>query len=116
MTNPFGTVTIAPDVLSTIISLTAQDVPGVAALGQVPGGQRVGSLLGSSTSNADGVSVRIVDDAVVADCYLIAQSAINLLELGETVQAAICEALNEMVGMPVQAVNVYIQDLEQPHG
>ncbi len=116
MTNPFGNVTIAPDVLSTIVSLTAQDVAGVAQLGQVPGGQRVGSFLGNSTSNAEGVAIRIVDDAVVADCYIIAQPDSNLLQLGAAVQAAVSEALNEMVGMPVQAVNVYIQDVEQHRG
>lgn len=116
MTNSYGTVTIAPDVLSTIVSLTAQDVSGVARLGQVPGGQRVGSLLTSSTSNAQGVAVRIVENAVVADCYIIAEPSTNLLQLGEDVQAAISSALVDMVGMPVQAVNVYIQDVEHTRG
>ena len=116
MTTPFGTVTIAPDVLSTIVSLTGQDVPGVARLGNVPGQQRVGAMLGSSTANADGVAVRVVEDTVVVDCYIIAQPDLNVLQLAETVQAAISEALNEMVGMPVRAVNVYVQDVEQPRG
>jgi len=116
VSNPFGTVTIAPDVLSTIVSLTAQEVPGVARLGSVPGQQRVGTMLGSSTANADGVAVRVVEDTVVADCYIIAKPDLNLLQLGEQVQAAISQALNEMVGMPVRAVNVYVQDVEQPHG
>lgn len=115
-TSPFGSVTIAPDVLSTIVSLTAQEVPGVARLGNVPGQQRVGTMLGSSAANADGVAVRVVEDAVVADCYIIAQPDLNLLELGAQVQAAINQALNEMVGMPVRAVNVYVQDVEQPRG
>jgi uncharacterized alkaline shock family protein YloU len=116
VTSPFGTVTIAPDVLSTIVSLTAQDVPGVARLGNVPGQQRVGTMLGSSAANADGVAVRVVEDTVIADCYIIAKPDLNLLQLGEQVQAAISEALNEMVGMPVRAVNVYVQDVEQPRG
>jgi uncharacterized alkaline shock family protein YloU len=116
VTSPFGTVTIAPDVLSTIVSLTAQEVPGVARLGNVPGQQRVGTMLGSSAANADGVAVRVVEDTVVADCYIIAKPDLNLLQLGEQVQAAISEALNEMVGMPVRAVNVYVQDVEQPRG
>jgi uncharacterized alkaline shock family protein YloU len=115
-TSPFGTVTIAPDVLSTIVSLTAQEVPGVARLGNVPGQQRVGTMLGSGAANASGVAVRVVEDAVVADCYVIAQADQNLLQLAERVQAAISEALNEMVGMPVRAVNVYVQDVELSRG
>lgn len=115
-TSPFGTVTIAPDVLSTIVSLTAQEVPGVARLGMVPGQQRVGTMLGSGAANADGVAVRVVEDAVIADCYIIAQPDLNLLQLGEQVQTAISAALNEMVGMPVRAVNVYVQDVEPARG
>jgi uncharacterized alkaline shock family protein YloU len=115
-TSPFGTVTIAPDVLSTIVSLTAQEVPGVARLGNVPGQQRVGTMLGSGAANASGVAVRVVEDAVVADCYVMAQADQNLLQLAERVQAAISEALNEMVGMPVRAVNVYVQDVELSRG
>lgn len=115
-TSPFGTVTIAPDVLSTIVSLTAQEVPGVARLGNVPGQQRVGTMLGSGAANASGVAVRVVEDAVVADCYVIAEADQNLLQLAERVQAAISEALNEMVGMPVRAVNVYVQDVELSRG
>lgn len=115
-TSPFGTVTIAPDVLSTIVSLTAQEVPGVARLGNVPGQQRVGTMLGSGAANASGVAVRVVEDAVVADCYVIAQADQNLLQLAERVQSAISEALNEMVGMPVRAVNVYVQDVELNRG
>lgn len=115
-TSPFGTVTIAPDVLSTIVSLTAQEVPGVARLGTVPGQQRVGTMLGSGAANADGVAVRVVEDTVIADCYIIAQPDLNLLQLGEQVQTAISAALNEMVGMPVRAVNVYVQDVEPARG
>lgn len=115
-TSPVGTVTIAPGVLSSIVSLTAQDVHGVARLGNVPGQQRVGATLNSSASNADGVAIRVVDDSVVVDCYLVATANINLLHLGEAVQTAIREALETMVGMPVRSVNVCVQDVEQIAG
>ena len=113
---PLGTVTIAPDVLSTIVSLTAQDVPGVARLGAVPGQQRVGTMLGGGAANASGVAVRVVGDEVVADCYLVALPDINLVDLGERVQQAVGEALSQMIGMPVRAINVYVQDVEQGRG
>lgn len=114
--SPLGTVTIAPDVLSTIVSLTAQDVPGVARLGAVPGQQRVGTLLGAGAANASGVAVRVVSDEVVADCYVVALPDINLIELGERVQQAVGEALSQMIGMPVRAINVYVQDVEPARG
>ncbi|GIV98335.1 MAG: hypothetical protein KatS3mg057_2992 [Herpetosiphonaceae bacterium] len=110
-TGPLGTVTIAPGVLSTIVSLTAQEVPGVARLGSVPGNQRVGHLWDGTA--ASGVLVRVVEDAVMADCYIVAQPETNLVQLGKAVQEAVTRALRDMVGMPVRTVNVYIQDVEQ---
>ena len=106
---PDGTVTIAPFALTSIISRTALEIPGVARLGAVPP-RRVGELLTGSQSR-EGVLVRLTP-TVSADLYLIAQHDVNLLDLGIEVQAAVANALREMVGMAVQEVNVYIQDVE----
>jgi len=78
-------------------------------MGNVPP-RRVGTMLTGSQSR-DGVLVRVAK-AVSADLYLIAQHDVNLLDLGTEVQAAVANAIREMVGMPVDEVNVYIQDVE----
>jgi uncharacterized alkaline shock family protein YloU len=57
-----------------------------------------------------------VSDEVVADCYVVALPDINLIQLGEQVQLAVGEALSQMIGMPVRAINVYVQDVEQSRG
>ena len=108
-----GTVTIAPHALISIISRTALDIPGVARMGAVPP-SRVGKLLTGGQSR-EGVIVR-VSSSVSADLYLVAQHDVNLLDLGTEVQAAVGNAVREMVGMPVQEVNVYIQDVEAERG
>jgi uncharacterized alkaline shock family protein YloU len=104
-----GTVTISPHALTTIVSRTTLDVPGVARLGSVPP-RRVGERLISGQSR-DGVLVR-VNDGVSADLFLVAHHDVNLLDLGTEVQAAVANAIREMVGMTVHEVNVYIQDVE----
>lgn len=109
MTQRAGTVTIAPHALTAIISRTALEIPGVARLGAVPP-RRVGERLTGSQSR-DGVLVRVAD-GVSTDLYLVAQHDVNLLDLGTEVQAAVANAIREMVGMPVHEVNVYIQDVE----
>ena len=108
-----GTVTIAPHALTAIISRTALEIPGVARMAAVPP-RRVGQLLTGSQSR-DGVVVR-VGNAVSADLYLVAHHDVNLLDLGTEVQAAVANAIREMVGMPVREVNVYIQDVEAERG
>ncbi len=109
MTRPDGTVTIAPHALTSIISRTALEIPGVARMAAVPP-RRVGQVLTGSQTR-DGVIVR-VGETVSADLFLVAQHDVNLLDLGTEVQAAVANAIREMVGMPVHEVNVFIQDVE----
>lgn len=104
---------MSPNALITIIGRALQDVPGVARMGTVPP-SRVGKLLTGSHTR-DGILVH-VDDAVSVDVYLVAQNNISLLQLGEHVQATIGSAMQDMAGMDVREVNVYIQDVEAARG
>ena len=101
-----GTVSIAPGVLATIVSLTAQAVPGVARLGSTG----VGRLLGRGDA-AEGVRVQVKDEAVWADVYLVVEEGRNMYQVGTQVQKEVSKAVLQMVGMPVQEVNVYVQDV-----
>lgn len=107
---PNGSVTIAPQVLTTVISQTARAVPGVARLGHVPR-VRLGPV-----ANDEGVFIQVTHNAVRANCYLVATPDINLLELGMAVQATVAAAIRELVGMTVDEVNVYVQDVEVDRG
>lgn len=104
---------MSPMALIGIIRRTALDSEGVARLGAIPP-SRVGQLFKGSHTR-EGVLVH-VDEAVSADVYVIARSDAQLLDVGQRVQAAVDHAIREMVGMDVREVNVYIQDVETPHG
>lgn len=104
-----GSVTIAPHVLSSMIGHMTLEVPGVARMGTVPARHVAGRLRGAYGHN--GVVVR-VDGSVQADVYLVAQHDVNLLDLGSEVQAAVTNALLELVGLPVHEVNIVVQDVE----
>lgn len=106
-----GTVRIAPRVLATIARLTALSVPGVSRLCAAPV-RSVGTLWSGHGPNA-GVRVDVVDDAVVIDIYVMAESEVNMLTLGREVQSRVTRAVHDMVGMPVQSVNVFIRDIER---
>ena len=109
MKEELGTVRIAPGVLATIARLTTLSVPGVSRLCPVYG---VGSLWSARGPNA-GVRVDVIDDAVVIDAYVVASADAALLPLAREIQARVTRAVNDMVGMPVRAVNVYIRDIER---
>jgi uncharacterized alkaline shock family protein YloU len=103
-----GKVTIAPNVLITIVQKTTLAEPGVAQLcDNVPGVKR---LLGLQ-SVGRGVKIGIVDERVTADVYLIARRGVDLLQMGRSLQGQIVEAIQKMVGMDVDEINIHIEDI-----
>lgn len=105
-TDSRGVVSISPGVLATIVSLTAQAVPGVARLGT----SGVGRIFGRDDP-ASGVRVQVKDEAVWADVYLVVDAGRNMYEVGTQVQREVTKAVMKMVGMPVQEVNIFVQDV-----
>jgi uncharacterized alkaline shock family protein YloU len=103
-----GKVTIAPNVLVTIVQKTTASEPGVAELyDSIPGVKR---LLGFHTVGR-GVEVSVTDNQVTVDVYLIARRAVDLLRMGRSLQKEITSAIQHIVGMEVREVNIHIEDI-----
>jgi uncharacterized alkaline shock family protein YloU len=103
-----GKVTIAPNVLVTIVQKTTVSEPGVAQLcDNEPGVKR---LLGLHTVGR-GVEVGVADGQVTVDVYLVARRGVELLQMGRSLQSQITRAIQDMVGMQVCEVNIHIEDV-----
>jgi uncharacterized alkaline shock family protein YloU len=50
------------------------------------------------------------------DIYLNMDPNVNLRETSRAVQVAVVEAIDKMVGIPVDAVNVHVEDVVYTHG
>ena len=111
MTSATGKVIVAPNVLVRLVSMAIREVPGVARLGSAPRGRS-----GRNAKSGPGVIAQIDAANVSADCYLVARSDTNLLELGVAVQATVAAVIQELAGMTAREVNVYIQDVEASSG
>src|SRR5437764_12414403 len=105
-----GTVRIAPSVIAMIVSLTARAVEGVPDMSQVSRPPNRVIVL-TNTGTAPGVTLHIRNGAIAADVYIVAQPEANLRKVGQTLQRKIREALDQMVGIPAEQVNVYIEDV-----
>lgn len=110
MEKKLGTVRIAPGVLATIVGLTTLAVPGVAGMSDSSG--RVARILGRGGST-EGVKIHVKNGCVLADVHIVVEKDVNMLKVGRAVQEQIAEAINNMVGMPIEEINIYIQDVEQ---
>jgi uncharacterized alkaline shock family protein YloU len=58
-----------------------------------------------------GVALTVKDNIVSVDLYLVLAPGVNIVEVGTLVQQEVASALEEIVGMQVREVNVYVQDV-----
>lgn len=103
-----GATMIAPKVLITTARLTALGVPGVVGLAPVPGG--VNRLF--RRGDGEGVRIEVEGQAVSVDLHLIVASGTNVRELGRKVQAEVARAIEELIGMSVQRIDIHIEDVD----
>ena len=112
MEEKLGKVTIAPEVLVTIARLTTLSMPGVVRMSTDWMGD-VNRLLGR-TSSGGGVKIEVEDETVTVDLYVIVEPGVNMYNLGQAIQAEVTRAISDMVGVAVRAVDIHIQDVEEP--
>lgn len=103
-----GKTTVSPEVLITIASLAALEVPGVSRLAPVSGG--VNRLFRRGAS--DGVRIEAKDNTVFTDLFLILKDGVNIREVSRNVQANVARSIQEIIGMEVGEVNVHIEDID----
>jgi len=105
-----GRVTIAPDVLVTIVRLATLSIPGVTRMSSSLTGS-VDRFLGRAHIG-EGVRMEIEDESVSVELHIIVEPKANMLKLGRTIQAEVARSISDMVGMSVRQINVYIDNVE----
>lgn len=102
-----GTTTIAPNVLVTIAQLAALRVDGVAGLAPLPAS--VNRLF--RRGNGDGVSLEVNNGKVTVELFLVYEPDTNMREISRQVQESVARAIEEMVGMSADRIDIHIQDV-----
>jgi uncharacterized alkaline shock family protein YloU len=108
MENTQGKTTVSPEVLTTIARLSALSVPGVSRLAPVSGGVNRFFKRGAG----DGVRIETEENSVFVDLHLILLEEVNIREVSRNVQQNVTRAIQEMVGMDVEHVNIHIEDID----
>jgi uncharacterized alkaline shock family protein YloU len=103
-----GVVRVARSVLSTIVINTALEIPGIVRMAHI--NDQWTRFLGREFPR-QGVALLVRDNSVSANLYIVVESGVNIVEVGTAVQEKVAEALEHIVGMQVNEVNVYIQDV-----
>lgn len=103
-----GVTSIAPGVLVRVAQLTALTVEGVAGMAPIPGG--VNRLF--RKGSGEGVRIEIENNTVSADLHLIMEHGVDVRAVSREVQREVARAMEEMVGMQVERVDVHIEEIE----
>lgn len=105
----FGQVKISEDVISTIASLAACEVEGV--------GQMIGSFTGNISeilgkkNFSKGVKVQVADNQVDMEVYVHLEYGSIIPEISSKIQENIKNTVENMTGLKVNSVNIYVQGI-----
>ena len=109
-----GKIEVAPGVLSTIAQYTALRVDGVEKMAPIPADM---ARLLRRENRHSGVLLSLTENnSVKFDIYVIMNPHVNIMETSQRLQTAVKEAVDTMVGVPVDAVNVHVEDVIYAQG
>jgi len=106
-----GKIQISPQAIATLTRQTVLEVYGVVGLaGKTRFDDWRHGWLRSRNSH-HGVEVRMVEEGVVVDLYLIIEYGTRISEVARSVMRRVLYVLGQQVGLPVAAINVHVQGL-----
>jgi uncharacterized alkaline shock family protein YloU len=107
-----GTVRIAPAVLIELIEVTVQGMDGVAGLRSRNKRHRPDARppIGKSYDNGK-VLVSVNGDQITTDITLAVHRGVNVTDLSSSIQRGVGTMVGKMLGMTVQTVNIYIDEI-----
>lgn len=95
-----GNTTVSPDVIETIIRETTSEIKGINRI--------------FTNSSNDGIKIKISNDLVYADIYIVLNQREKVLEVSRDLQKKVSRAIYEMIGMEIGSLNVHVEDYEYP--
>lgn len=104
-----GKIYVTEDVVAIIAGSAALDcygLVGMASRKQLKDG--ISELLGRENFTR-GVEIRKVDDTVQIDLYIIVSYGTKISEVAHNIQSKVKYVLNDVVGLHVDVVNVFVQ-------
>lgn len=106
-----GKVNISENVVAVIAGSAAMEVYGLVGMAsrkQLKDG--IAELLGRENLSR-GVEVRRVEDALHIDLYIVVSYGTKISEVAHNIQAKVKYVLNEVVGLNIDQVNIFVQDV-----
>jgi len=108
-----GRIEVAPEVLATIAQYTVLRVEGVSKMAAIPADM---ARMFRRATRQEGILLNLSENQVRFDIYVIMEPQASVLETSRNVQSAVNEAIDTLVGIPVDAINVHVEDVVYRQG
>ncbi len=107
---PLGKIEVLPNAIHSIAVQAISECYGVVGIAapRLHFGQPV--ILSAEHQN-QGVQVRIINDQIVLDVYVVLEYGLRISEIGHNIMSSVRFSVEKMLGVPVARVNVNVQGL-----
>lgn len=111
LNNEYGQIDISNDVIAQIaggVAIECQGIVGMASKNQIRDG--LTDILGKDNFSR-GVIVRVQDQKLQIDMYVIVGYGIKISELAYEVQLNVKNTIKQILGFDTHAINIYVQSV-----
>lgn len=109
-----GQIDISPSTVATIATRSVHQCYGVVGMASKNLVEGIAHLLTRDARR--GIEVSFEDDAIIIDVYVIVEYGTRIRTVAQSIQNTVKFHVEKALGMPVKAVNVYIQGLRVSNG
>jgi len=106
-----GTIDISETTVTTVASRAINQCYGVVGMSSKNLVNGIANLL--SRDSKRGIEVSIENDEIIIDVYVIVEYGVRIRAVAESIQNTVKFHVEKSLGLPVRAVNVYVQGLRQ---
>jgi uncharacterized alkaline shock family protein YloU len=104
-----GRIDISSATIATITNQAVNQCYGVVGMASKNLVNGIAQLL--SRDNRRGVEIRVEGDRIEIDVYVIVEYGVRIRAVAESIQHTVKFHVEKTLGLPVHAVNVYVQGL-----
>ena len=108
-TTNHGKISISPEAIATIAARAASESYGI--VGMAPKNLMDGLANAIAHDPRHGVEVRSIGGTILIDLYVVVEYGTRISSVAASVANNVQYQVERMIGMPVAAVNVHVQNL-----
>lgn len=109
-----GVVKISDEVVSVIVGIAAEEIPGVCGYTHGVTNNIAQILKGKKTPSSKSIKVTLNEDKAIVEITIAVEYGIKIKETAEKVQENVKKTIEAMTGLLVESVNVIVQNIYIP--